>query len=414
MHFKICLVTTILLSGCGEDKPRHHWRVIDDAGRPESQSFAGLWSGDGANQLIATERHGGTFTLFHQDPFSAAQTHLMPLAEANELILPSQDGQYFLAASSAGYAVVKADGTVTLNPLPMTGAPQAMAFSPAANLAVLTDDQQSIVLLRLDATGTIQGSFKGSSQMPNGQWVISGAMQSDGTYAAALSGTSMAIIDIPASIAAQAWKVRAFDVNGASFMAWTTFLPGLAFNAVMILDADRLVTVNTDTGAILDQKNLGSATILAYGQSMTPYLITQSQDQLAAQKNDLVYSASAGKLGSVTFQGCSETISASWLDASAGLAVAYDPRLSIGNGPNPYSAYDDAQYVIARFHLNDGSALDVSTADIRMRLRLRTGFMFGTYASALGVAERLTYGTNPEVIDLTRYAFPALSRNYQP
>ena len=414
MRFKVSALVAALLAGCGGGGTDHHWRDFSADDIPVAQSGLSLWSGAGANQLVTVARHGGTFTLFHMDPFSVVQSYSLPLAEVGELILPSQDGQYFIAASSGGYAIVKADGTVNLNPLAMTGSPQALAYSPSAHVAVLTDDEQSMVLLHLDATGGVVGSWKTDTKFPNGQWAISGAMLADGTYAAGLSGATISIVDVAASVTAQAFKVRSFDVASATDMSWMAIVPGLGFNAVLIQDGIRLVVVNTDKGIVVDQKNMGSATMLGWFTDLAPHVISQTQDEMAAQKNDVSFVATSGKLTSVTFQGSSELIGASLLDPAGGtLALAYDRNEQVNSGLDPYSSLDASQRIVARFTTKDGVALDTSAREGRAHVSLRANFIFASYASSLGLTERLTYGANPQTDTLSRYAFPAISRRFR-
>ena len=414
MRFNLNALAMVLLLGCGEAKAPHHWREARGEELPATQSALNLWTGDGANLLITLQRHSGTFTLFTTDPFGPVQTQFAPLPETAELIQPSQDGQYYLAASTSGYAVVLADGTVNLNPEPLTGSPQALAFHPSTHVAVLTDDQQEMALLHFDAAGGVLGSLKSTSKFPNGQWALGGAMLPDGSYAATLSGSAVAIVDIPGSIAAKAFKARTFNVAGATDMWWIAAVSGLGFNAVLIQDGTRLLLINTDSGAILDQKELGSATALGWFSDLSPHVITQSQDQMAAQKNDVTFVTSAAKLKTTTFQGSSELIASTWLDNKAGtLAISYDRSAAVNAGIDPYDVYDETESVIARFHTSDGSALDNSLVAGRARVALRSDFFFTTYASALGMSERVTYGSTPETQSASLYTFAAIRNRFR-
>jgi hypothetical protein len=403
----------LTVAGCssGARVPHH---VGGSGPEPVSVNGNALWTGAAQNQVVTVERRGHSLEHFTVDPFTHVRALDLPLAADRELALPSIDAQYYVTASADDYGFIKADGSgSTVDPAPLDGTLQWVAYSPTAHFAVFADDAQELALVLLSSAGDVQASWRATNELPNNQYILAATMLADGQLVLTLSGTSVALVDIAASVTAQAWKATTFDVTGATDMNWVAQVPGPTNDTVMIIDGTRVLTVDLVKQAIVAQKVVGSATLLGAFRDATPHLVTQTLAEVTPGTNDVTYAAADGTLKAATVTASTSQLTRSWVDLTAGsVALAYDPDLDQSTGFNPRSDFYGRRN-ISRFKLADQSALDSVAIDSYVSLTLTSAYAIAVYPSPLGKAERYTYGATPAVDTLTDYDYGFIKGNYQ-
>src|SRR6185312_14178067 len=142
------------------------------------------------------------------DPFAHLRSLDTPFPERRVAVLANTGASFYLVAGSDDFAFVNPTTLVAdVDPLELGGEITAVALSPTANTAFVLDAKQEIALLVFDADGSLSGSWKTTTELPDNQFVLAGTMLPTGNALLTLSGTSVAVVDITASVTAQAWKV---------------------------------------------------------------------------------------------------------------------------------------------------------------------------------------------------------------
>lgn len=360
--------------------------------RPEFFSTSYLWRAGDANTIAAVDRKGMTLQQFTLEPFAHVSSLPLPLSYEKQGVVASANGSYFVTVADSEYSILQANGNHIDNPLPLLGKISSVAFAPEQNYLVLTDEFQTMALLVLDAAGNPTAWWKGGSRIADDKVVRSGTMMDDGRLVLSLGTTTVAVVDVAGTVAAEAWQYTSFEVEGATDMKWFTSVPGQS-DVVMVIDGERVLSLNVATGAILDQKSIGGATSLGYFRDFIPHVITQSTTSSERNVHDVTYIGTDGLLTQKEIIGTDRQISITMLAADETLTIVYDPETSWT------SSYSDRYYKrheIYRFRLTDNAGLDKASVDENVSLALLPDHLFLLYPSKLGKAARRGYGPNAE------------------
>lgn len=380
--------------------------------QPELYSAAYLWGAGDSNAIAAVDRTGMTLQRFTLEPFAHVSSLPLPLPYRQQGVVSSHDGAYFVTLGESEYSILKADGTHIDNPLPLLGKIESVAFEPTRHFLVISDEFQTMVLLVLDESGTPTASWKGGARISEDLVVRSGTMMSDGRLVLALGATTIGIVDVAATVQAQAWQYTTFEVADATDMKWITPVPDQS-DTVMVIDGTRVLSLNVATGAILGQEDLAAATTLGYYRDYVPHVIVRDSSSLDSKIHNVIYVAADGTLAKSEIIGTDRQISETMLAADGTLTVVYNPKTSWSNS---YEKDEDGAYFgpreVYRFRLSDNAGLDKSSISDSVNLAITPNYLFMLYPSRLGKAVRRGYG--PEAADqvVSGYNFEMFRNNH--
>lgn len=376
--------------------------------KPEFYSAAYMWNGGDANQLAVIDRTGHTLQQFTLEPFAHVKTLDLALEYEKQGVVASNDLAYFLTIGDKEYAIIKADGSVIKNPLPLLGKIKSIAFDPAHHLAVISDEFQTMALLALTPAGDVQGSWKAGALFGENLYVAAGTMLADGRLVLSVGNgdiKTVAVVKVADSITAQAWQYTSFDVPDAKSISWIATVPDQP-DVVMAVDNDRVLSLNVTTQAIVDQQKPG--TFVGEFRDYVPHVVSGP----SGPGYDVWYVGTDGKLAQKKLLGVSLSIVGTLLSPK-------DNMISLLTRENDnYASYwnEDEYYRrdqhVMRFRLSDGAGLDEVTIEDSVHLAITPTYAFMLYDSVLGKAVRKTYGQPEGDQKLEGYNFETFRTKY--
>jgi hypothetical protein len=405
--YAAAFAVALLTQGCGgyvKDETAEIGR------RPQFFSTSYLFRAGDANVMTMVDRKGKTVQQFTLEPFGHVQTQPLPFDDEEQGVLASGNGDYFVVVADSNYAIQKRDGSVVENPVGLAGKITSAAYDPIHHYLLVADEFKSMAVMLLSPNGDVVGSWTAGSLFPGDKLVVSGTMLDDGRLVLAVGEATLAVVDLPATVAAQAWQHQSFDVPDAKAMTWIASIPDQT-DLVMVKDQNRFLLVNVATGAILDSEDMTLQQVLGNYRDYTPHVIYRSADIDDGVEARVLYPGTDGKFVRKAIAYNGNQITTTWLDPSSDtLTVAFDPS-------SPYSpSYEDKFYFeaqdIYRVRLTD-NFVDITKIEEESAMALTPNYIVLLYRSSLGKVKRLTYGKTPDEQLLEGYNLDLFRKRYQ-
>ncbi len=393
------MVAAMLTQGCGNSTALTDANQRDsEIGRkPEFFSTSYLFRAGDSNALTIVDRKGKTVQQFTLEPFTHVLTLSLPFDADKQGVLGSGNGEYFISVAETDYAIIKKDGSVSKNPVGLAGQISSAAFDPVHHYLLIADEFKSMAIMALSPSGDIVGSWTAGSLFPGDKLIGAGTMLDDGRLVLSVGETSLAIIDLGASIAAQAWQYTSFDVLDSKSMAWLASVPNQP-NVVMVYDQNsdlvknRYLAIDLQSMTILDQEDVTGKQVFGEFRDYTPHAIFRGDaDGLDGAR--IIYVGDDGKFVRKPLSYGGKQITQTWLDpVSTTLTIAFDPSREYDPSfEDPF--YFEAQDIY-RVRLSD-NFVDITKVEEQSAMAITPSYLFLLFPSALGKAERLTYGKTP-------------------
>ncbi len=340
----------------------------------------------------------------------------MPFDYDKQGVLAAGNGEYFVTIAETEYAILKKDGTVVKNPVGLSGKIESAAFDPTHHYLLVADSFKSMAVMALSPTGDVVGSWTAGSKFPGEKLIGAGTMLDDGRLILSIGETSLAVVDVGATIAAQAWQYTTFDVPDTKAMSWLASIPNQP-DMVMVYDEnsdlakERYLAVDLKTMTVFDQIDVSDQRKFGRFRDYTPHAIYQNEAEAVEAVANVIYVGDDGKFVKKSASYGGQQITQTWLDpTSQTLTIAFDANNRYDpNFEDPF--YFEAQDIY-RVRLSD-NFVDITEVDERSAMAITPSFLFLLYPSALGKAERLTYGKTPVVSTLEGYNLSLFKDRYK-
>ncbi len=418
MRFKIFACALVLAAdACGSSNSTLPPKNYEIGRKPEFFSTSYLFRSGDQNSITAVDRKGHTLQRFNLEPFEHVRSLSLPLDYDKQGVLAAANGAYFITISESDFAILKDDGSFLKNPkVGLSGKIGSAAFDPVHHFLVITDEFKSMGLLAMAPNGDIVGSWMAGSLFPGEKSIIAGTMLDDGRLILSVGETTIAVVDVPATIAAQAWQFTSFEVPDAKTMTWMASVPNQA-DSVMVVDQNattstsRLLSLNVASGAVVDIRDTTKRTVFGQFRDYTPHFISQNSDDALAGQAIVNYLGDDGKFLDRKVPSSGKQILQTWLDPKTTmLTVAFDPNA--GFSPTYDDPYYHSAQDIYRVRLSDNLTEITQIREVS-NMAITPSYIFLLYPSALGKARRLTYGKTPDEQNLEGYNFDLFSKGYR-
>lgn len=378
MEYKIFFLLTIFwISSCNIDSPNTDpGKGVDMVGDPLTFYFP-RYASRGKNQVMAYDPRSLRVHKFDLTAMSlTASIKLDTELESNLLSADSSD--YVLDVTDRGVYIIQNDGTRSLSPLTLAGKPFTAAFDPNENTFAVTDDLNSIGLLKLEKNGTVIGSWVGGPII-EGALVRAGAMLSDNRLAVSTSDSKLLVIDVTASIERKSWSYEVIDLGDYTFN-WLNGVPGQDNLIIATTPDNRIELFDITTNNVLQSRQLLETQQIAYRFRLnTPHIY------VIGDVAELVYADADQALASLALISVSFQLSL----VESILEVDQD-RVTVIDGTNP-SLNSFSKQTVYRLRLSDGLVLTSLTSENDVRTAITSDYIFYQYDSPLGFVERKDY-----------------------
>lgn len=351
---------------------------------------------------------------FVLEPLSLKRSFGLPFAGDDQSVIASANGQYFLVISGADYAIIRSDGKIDKNKVELPGTIESVAFDSAQNYLVLADKYQTVAVLSLNQSGEIIESWKGGP-LVNDKFVMAGEMLDNGRLLFSLGETTLAVIDVAATLKNGSWTYTAdvsepFEIADAKSMTWIASVPDFP-NLAVVLDSNRLMMIDLNTQAITGTPiDLTGLTQIAISKDLTPHVITSSSSQRAADVATIHYVNKSGNLVSQSLKITTAYLSKSFLDLDNDvLALSFDTDKDIFDTPKEVT-YSEKE--VFRYRLSDSMLMDQTEIKQQVKAGISPNYILNQFNSVLGYVERWRYGRDPQPVKLQNYNLKALRDKY--
>lgn len=367
------------------------------------------------DQIFIANESAQTFEAFTLDPF----THLASISSPHRLVKPSvggsNNGSYFVSLAGNDYAISQKTGNTLLNPIPIKGEIQSLAFDSSLHTLAITSSLQAVYLLSLNESGAVTGSLVIDNLIDSGKALGASTILNDGRLAIVGGGTQLVFVDIIASIRDQLAIKNSINIDNASSMGWIRVIPSSP-NRLLILDGSRLIVVDTDTGTIVDSKSLNDTKIVGRYSAYDPHIITQNAGQEAQDIIELSFIGKDGKIATRTLLGSPYTLDSTSLDVESLNFAAF----FVSPKPNKTFGTKDEQNMLKnevyRYELTDASnqlRTNRNEVDSDAQVVLRPNYFFIRHDSVFGRSERRSYGDTPNSQNLEGYNLSLIRDRYR-
>jgi len=398
---------TLIASGCaGSDAGNYQAKTMIARLGPEPTLFASGYttSAVSENLVVTIDEPTRTVQEFTLEPFALNASWPLPFDTRGQKLMMSHDAGYFVIVSGADYAVMRRDGHTTINPVELPGTINTYSYDARSHALALSDSYGSIALLALTPDGDVASQWISGPLIAGATTAISaGVMLQGARLVLATNPNEVLIADLTATIAAQAWQTRKIPLEGAGKITWLAAIPSQP-GRMLVLGATRLMIVDVDSGAVLDELPTEGKNVVGAFRDLDPHIVTLAGTPSDAGSGtrtvvQIHYATAEGRFAAASVLAAGRNVAESWLDVARGM-VTYRTGSEAG-GLHPSE--------VLRYRLSDS----LLTARILLvnagSTAVTPGWLFSRQDSALGRAERLAFSRTAVPTVIEGYNIPLLA-----
>lgn len=408
MRFEILILiwlVAIALNACSNSAPSTVPTLGSAGDQPTFYASASNSAAVGSDTLLLADTKVGAINRFSLNPLALETSSPLPFNATEQSVMVANNGAYSLIIAGGDYAIVDRAGQANKNPVSLAGRVTGVAYDGGTHHLALFDEWGSTALLSIAPDGSaVTSVILGPVVIDIDHLVSAAAMTSAGKLVLALQGQELAIVDVEASIAAGNWTFERRSPDAAAAIDW---MAGIADqpNALMVRDGQRLLTIDTTTGAIIDQTDLTGQTPAGAFRGAHPALATAgSSDRLT-----LFFPDRDAKIKStaVLLQGNPKVTDGS-VDLERGtLTLVSDSQPSGALQENSRRSHD-IQQTVARYRLSDSLVVAQIPVPKDSRPVITPEFVLFAASSTMGRLERRNYARVPQTAVLETYNLPLI------
>lgn len=388
MRFKILLLLAgSVLSACGAVKSDN--AADENVIGQRLDSVTPLRSSDGT-QKNTVAVYDPVIKKVHQfdlTDMSLQRTLAVLNVTEKHYVLESDGSRYLVDLSLKHISIFDENGNAQHNPIFLQGKPVSAAFRPDLGWLVVYDDLQSVGVIKLSPSGEVLQARVFGAVVDGARSIVSGDLQDDGSLVLGLSDSSIAIVDLQASMnsSPQRWVTTVYATT-LKKINWIAPVPHRV-GRLLIKTTDQVLLYDLSTQTVIQDLSVDSNQVVKLSKSLDPHVVVS--DSTTSMK--LIYSDGNTLQGrSFTLRGYVNSVLNSDLDLQNDNWTYVYLKNSTGyswfNDLNQKT--DDRQLV--RYRLSDQLALQNKPVVNQAQLKLTHNFMFALYPSVLGYAKKIS------------------------
>lgn len=417
MRFEILLSMVLMLSACSsvefdEKSAANRAYVPVNLGEAPKTSVSPLTTSAVAQDtVIFADANASAAHRFRVGQFRLDQSWELADTAKTGGILVGQEAKYVIGLSGSDIAIQGQAGYL-FNPLRLPGKKiSSVAFDPNKNLVALSDEYEAIALMAMSAEGAVTGSWLGGPVLGDGVVAGTGGFINGSRLLMSLGSSKFAVIDVPSSIAAQAWQYRVIDLPDIERATLIAPVPG-AEQLALVGDAKILLILDVETGQVRARRPLAGGSVVLPSNLGNPHIALVEANAPAPLK--IIYPNAQGEFlekslktrlvtGTLSEEITGVAVERSHLDLSRGLWTVVATGLSASKPVR----------MIVRYRLTDSLVLDASELPTVGDIAITSEYFVLRYPSALGAAEQRRYGRTPEAQSVEKFNLKAFRREQQ-
>lgn len=353
------------------------------------ESVTGLRSVDGLQAQTVT-LFDPTIKKIHQfDLSNMTWIKTVPVLIPSEkhYVLDAGDSNYIVDLSLKHLSIFSGNSEPLHNPVRFQGTPKSAAFRPDLGWLVIYDDLQSVGVLQLSPTGELQQSYVFGSIVDGDRSIVAGDLQDSGELILALSDSSVAVVNLQASLAAQP-KSWVADIHTTTLkkINWLAPIPNHA-GRILMKTADQVLLYDLGTKVVVQSLAVDSEDVIKLSKSFDPHVVVTE----GSRSMKLIYSDGNNLLTrSFDLKDSVHSILSSDLDLrNDNWTYVFLKNHTGFSWFNDINQETDGRQLV-RFRLSDKLALQNKAIDDKAQIRLSPNFVFALYPSVLGYAKKVS------------------------
>lgn len=223
--FALTIFSVLWLTGCGAGAPEQH---PDEyiVGQPLSE-ISGLTDDQGkdSTSMAIYDSNVGRIHQFNLTSMTLERSLSVINPGIEHYVLYHDVGNYVIDLSTKHISVFNHVGRAQHQPIRMMGTPKSAAFRPSLGYLVLYDDQHSVGIMKLNDQGDVSNAWVGGPLLADGATIMSGDVDEKGRLVLALTGGTIAVVDLQQTLFGRRWDFQTFNVN-LTDVKWIAPVPG--------------------------------------------------------------------------------------------------------------------------------------------------------------------------------------------
>jgi len=345
------------------------------------------------NRLVAIDEKIGRLHEFSLEPFALTASWELPFNTKGQTVIGSSDGTFNVVISGADWAVVRRDGSASVNPVELPSAIASWAWDQTTSTLALSDDRGSIALIGLAKDGTIQMSWLSGPLIAGENAIVTaGALLAGGTLVLATDSGKLKLIDSRRTMETQSIQAQDLEIEGITNIKWLA-----AYNAVpgvvISQSSARLSLVDTRNGSVTDEISMTDYEVVGNYREREPHIILN--DLTASTTSSVLITASSDlKFVKTKISAFNADLKSSWLDQGV-LTTMQE------NG------------FVESMRISDSLLMGTFEAVSDGQIAVTSQWMVLQYPSALGSMERRGYQRTSETQRIQGYNLPWVEKRRQ-
>lgn len=268
------LSTTLLLTAC---TPSTKSSATEDIiGVPLSKMSKTYGSTNTSSDQVALfDKVTKKIHVFELSSMNHINSYSPPHPEKNHTVLHHPSGNYSIDLTSKSLTIFSRSGAIQNDLVSFEGTPISGAFNPEKNLLVIYDDTNSVIVMKLNASGQEIQSYIGGPQLGPSDSIKAGDMLADGNLVLILSNSKIVTIDIEQTLTQQQWvKKSEFTPALTETVSWIAPLQDNAAQ-VVYYSQSKFGILDINTGNIVTEISLPYKYVQVLSKGSDPHVITK-------------------------------------------------------------------------------------------------------------------------------------------